>query len=154
MRQPPHNAGRWEQLEALFAPAATLRLTWTRATATEFVTAAWSHSTGPFHSKRVIADPCVRVVGDRTIAETDAVLINDHHELDLGAVTQIRFLDQLARIGRGWQIAHRVSVYDCGGLTFPFGPVPVGKDLLHRFPREYAGLAYLLTHSGYQPSDR
>jgi hypothetical protein len=30
----------------------------------------------------------------------------------------------------------------------------VDRDLLHRFPREYAGLAYLLTHSGYQPSDR
>lgn len=148
------DAGRWEQLEGLFAPGATLQLTWTRATATEFVAAARRHSTGPLHSKHVIANPYVSVVGDRAIAETDAVLINDHHELDLGAVTHIRFLDRLARTDRGWKIAHRVSIYDCGGLTFPFGPVPVDRDLLHRFPREYAGLAYLLTHSGYQPSDR
>jgi SnoaL-like domain len=148
------DAGRWGPLEELFAPGATLELTWATATAAEFVAAARRHSSGPLRSKHVIGNPYVTRVGDRAIAETDAVLVNDHCELDLGAVTHARFLDRLVRTERGWRIAHRVSVYDCSGLTFPFGPTPVDQELIRRFPREYAGLAYLLARSGYQPSDR
>lgn len=148
------DAGRWEPLEELFAPGATLELTWAAVTAAEFVAAARRHSTGPLVSKHVIGNPYVTLAGDRATAETNAVLVNDHRDLDLGAVTHARFLDRLVRTERGWRIAHRVSVYDCSGLTFPSGPTPVDEELIRRFPREYAGLAYLLARSGYQPSDR
>lgn len=148
------DAGRWDRLESLFAPEATLELTWVQATASDFVAAARRHATGALRSKHVISNPYVTVAGDRAIAETNAMLVTDQPDLDLGAITHIRYLDRLVRIDGRWAIAHRVSIYDSCGLTFPYGPVDVDRAVIRRFPREYAGLAYLLQLSGYEPSDR
>ena len=36
-----------------------------------------------------------------------------------------------------------------GGFTFPCGPVAIDAQMLTRYPREYAPLAYLLEKSGF-----
>jgi SnoaL-like protein len=148
------DAGRWDDLAGLFTPDATVELTWTRATAAEFVAAARGHASGPLRSKHVVAAPHAVVRGDRAAAETNVVLVTDHLDLDLGAVTHARFLDRLERVDSGWVIAHRASVYDACGFTFPFGPVEVDQKVARNFPREYAGLAYQLVSAGYDPSPK
>ena len=146
------DAGRWDDLTGLFTPDATVELTWVSATAAEFVEAARRQADGPLRAKHLITPPHADIRGDRAITETSAVLLTDYVGLDLGAVTYARFLDRLTRTDAGWRIAHRVSVYDAGSFTFPFGPVAVDGALARRFPREYAPLAYLLAHAGHEPS--
>ena len=148
------DAEGWDQLRGLFTAKATVELTWIHTTAAEFVAAARRHSTGPLRSKHVIANPSVTVVGNRAVGETNAVLVNDHLDLALGAVTHIRYLDRFERRDDSWAIAHRASIYDSSGFTFPYGQCDVDQAIVRRFPREYAALAYLLHISGYEPSDR
>lgn len=144
------DAGRWDRLADLFAPGAFLDLAWFHGSADDFVASCRQRSSGKsLRSKHVIANPLITVRGDRALAETDAQLLTDQRDLDLGAVTHIRFLDCLVRVGDSWRIAYRASIYDLCAFTSPTGRFDVDVDAARRFPREYAGLAYILSRSGY-----
>ncbi|WP_306322818.1 MULTISPECIES: hypothetical protein [unclassified Streptomyces] len=48
-----------------------------------------------------------------------------------------------------WRIADRKSVYDFATFTFPAGIRDIDADVVAKYPREYAALAYVLDRSGF-----
>jgi hypothetical protein len=48
-----------------------------------------------------------------------------------------------------WKIVDRQAIYDLCVFTFPPGFVELDKLAIHKYPREYAPLAYLLEKSGF-----
>lgn len=145
------DAHRWDHLGALFAPDATIELTWFTGAATDWVDGLRRQPPGPLESKHVMARPVVAVAGDRMSTETNAIVVLDQPELGLGAVCHLRFLDRLTRVAGRWRIAHRASVYDFSALTALPGDTAVDPADLARFPRQYAALAHLLARSGVHP---
>lgn len=108
-------------------------------------------SGGPLRSKHFIGSPVIEFNGDRAFVETNAILLVDHLDLGIGATIHNRFLDRVERRDGVWRIAHRESVYDMGGFTYPFGAQGMADVLgsARRHPREYAALAYLLERAGH-----
>jgi hypothetical protein len=145
--------GNWAELLELFHPDATIEVTWFSGLAREFVEGSRRMDRSAFRAKHLISDPVVTFTGDRAVVETNAVIVVENTDLDLGANTHNRFIDQVERRDRIWRIARRDSVYDFSMFALPYGPVDIDTALARTFPREYAALAYLLVHSGY-PVDR
>jgi hypothetical protein len=100
-------------------------------------------------AKHLICEPVITFNGERAVVETNAMIVVENTDLDLGANAHNRFIDQVERRGGVWRITRRDSVYDYSTFVFPYGPVAIDTDLARSFPREYAALAYLLVHSGF-----
>jgi hypothetical protein len=144
------DAGRWDELLALFTPDAHLELSWFSGPAAEFVSRSRAMGEGPFRSKHFMGTPRVEIEGTRAYTETDAMVIVDQVALGLGAIVQGRFVDQLSRSEGQWRLAHRTAVYDSSTFTYPYGFVEIDQAVVRRFPREYAPLSYLLQVSGFE----
>ena len=52
-----------------------------------------------FRAKHLISDPVIAFTGDRAVVETNAVIAVENTDLDLGASTHNRFIDQVERRG-------------------------------------------------------
>jgi hypothetical protein len=92
-------------------------------------------------SKHLVSDPFITFADDRAVVETNAMIVVENTDLDLGASTHNRFIDQVERRGGVWRIAHRASVYDFSTFALPYGPVDIDTALARSFPR---GLVVLL----------
>ncbi|KUH69800.1 hypothetical protein AU184_08710 [Mycolicibacterium novocastrense] len=143
------DTGSWSDLLNLFHPDGTIKLAWFEGLAKDFVEASRRMGETVLRSKHVIANPVITFAGERALVETNAMIIVENSELDLGACAYNRFLDRVEKRDGTWRIAHRDSVYDFATFSYPSGPVPVDKAVVHSFPREYAALAYVLVNSGY-----
>jgi len=143
------DSGNWAGLLELFHPDATIGVTWFSGLAREFVEGSRRMGESALRAKHLIADPVVTFTGDRAVVETNAMIVVENTDLDLGANTHNRFIDQVERRGGVWRIARRDSVYDFSTFAFPYGRVDIDTALARSFPREYAALAYLLVHSGF-----
>ncbi|ASF13017.1 nuclear transport factor 2 family protein [Nocardia brasiliensis] len=143
---------QWEELAGLFHEDATLTILWFSGSARDFIDGSRRLSGGPLRNKHFIGPPSIEFAGDHAFVETNAILLADHRDSGLGATIHNRFLDRVRRDDGVWRIAHRDSVYDLGGFTYPFGVDGAehidAAALGRRHPREYAALAYLLERSG------
>jgi hypothetical protein len=143
------DSGNWAELLELFHPDATIEVTWFSGLARDFVDGSRRMGESALRAKHLISDPVITFTDDRAVVETNAMIVVENTDLDLGASSHNRFIDQVERRGGVWRIARRDSVYDFSTFTFPYGPVDIDTALARRFPREYAALAYLLVHSGF-----
>jgi hypothetical protein len=141
--------GNWAELLGLFHPDATIEVTWFSGLARDFVEGSRRMGESAFRSKHLISDPVITFADDRAVVETNAIIVVENTDLDLGASTHNRFIDKVERRGGVWRIARRTSVYDFSTFALPFGPVDIDAALARSFPREYAALAYLLVRSGF-----
>lgn len=78
-----------------------------------------------------------------------AVIVAENAKLGLGCSNHNRFYDLLEKREGKWKLLKRQSVYDMGSFTFPEGAVAIDKEVLGKYPRAYAPLAYLLEKSGF-----
>ncbi|CAH2811516.1 MAG: hypothetical protein CBARDCOR_6922, partial [uncultured Caballeronia sp.] len=78
-----------------------------------------------------------------------SVLLGENTKLDLGFEAHNRFVDTVERRNGVWKLVKRQSVYDMAYFTFPVGVVESERDVVAKYPREYAVLAYLLEKSGF-----
>ena len=69
--------------------------------------------------------------------------------LDLGVSAHARFFDQVEKRNGVWKIFNRQGIYDFSYFNFPRGVVEIDRELVKKYPREYAALAYLLEKSGF-----
>jgi hypothetical protein len=143
------DSGNWAELLELFHPDATIEVTWFSGLARDFVEGSRRMGESALRAEHLISDPVITFTGDRAVVETNAMIVVENTDLDLGANTHNRFIDQVERRGGVWRIARRDSVYDFSTFAFPYGPVDIDTALARSFPREYAALAYLLIHSGF-----
>jgi hypothetical protein len=100
-------------------------------------------------TKHVVSAPVVSFNGSKAIVETNAVVVAENVRLDLGCSTHARFYDQVEKRNGVWKIAKRQGIYDFGYFNFPQGQVEIDRELVKKYPREYAPLAYLLVKSGF-----
>ncbi len=145
------DTGQWDKLAALFAPQATIEVTWFEGLASEFIAASRKMGKSPISSKHFIGAPVITFSedGSRAVAETNAMIIAMNESIRLGATVHNRFLDNLQKIGGEWKICQRQVVYDCGSFDFPAGIVDIDGEIVAQFPLAYAPLGYLLHSAGY-----
>lgn len=141
--------GQWEQLADLAHPDATIEITWFEGPFGEFVEGSKRMGQSDLRTKHLIGTPVVRFNGNKAIVETNAVIVGENIKLGLGCSVHNRFYDLAEKRNGLWKLVRRQSVYDMGSFTFPHGLVDIDRNIVARYPREYAPLAYLLDKSGF-----
>src|SRR5260370_32312977 len=139
----------WDKLRALLRSDGTIEITWFEGLAGDFVDGSMRMGKSDLRTKHIVSAPVVAFNGNKAIVETNAVVICEDVRLDLGCSAHARFYDQVEKRNGVWKIVKRQSIYDFGYFTFPQGVVEIDRDLVERYPREYAPLAYLLEKSGF-----
>lgn len=141
--------GQWDQLAELFHPDGVIEVTWFEGPFTGFIEGSRRMGASDLRTKHLIGVPVVEMNDNRAIVETNAVIVAENIRLDLGCSVHNRFYDLVEKRDDAWKLLKRQSVYDMGGFNFPRGPLPIDAEVLQRYPREYAPLAYLLEKSGF-----
>jgi hypothetical protein len=144
--------GEWDQLRNLFHPDATIEITWFTGKASDFVDGSMKMDGAGLKTKHVIASPIVIFNGDKAIAETNAIVVGDNAVLGVGCEGHIRFYDRVEKRDGAWKIVNRQAIYDMSTFTYPTGFVELDKLTVHKYPHEYAPLAYLLEKTGFPVS--
>jgi len=130
----------WDKLRELFHPDGTVEISWFEGLAADFVDGSMRMGKSDLRTKHVVSAPVVTFNGNKAIVETNAVVIAENVRLDLGCSTHARFYDQVEK---------RQGIYDFSYFNFPQGEVEIDRELVKKYPREYASLAYLLEKSGF-----
>jgi hypothetical protein len=141
--------GEWDQLRGLFHPDGIIEVTWFEGLVTDFVAGSIKMGASDLRTKHLIGTPVVSFNGIKAIVETNAVIVADNVRLDLGCESHNRLYDLVEKRDGAWKLVKRQSVYDMGSFTFPRGPVQIDRDVVEKYPREYAALAYLLEKGGF-----
>jgi hypothetical protein len=141
--------GQWDALRDLFHPDATIEVTWFEGPAAEFVDASERMGASNLRTKHLIAGPSITFHGDRALVETNAMIVAENTELELGATAHNRFWDRAEKRHGHWRLARRESVYDFSSFTSQTEMPKIDEAAVRRYPREYAALAYLLEKSGF-----
>lgn len=141
--------GQWEQLADLAHPDATIEITWFEGPFGDFVEGSKRMGQSDLRTKHLIGTPVVRFNRNKAIVETNAVIVGENIKLGLGCSVHNRFYDLAEKRNGLWKLVRRQSVYDMGSFTFPQGLVDIDRNIVARYPREYAPLAYLLDKSGF-----
>lgn len=143
--------GEWEQLRNLFHPDGTIEITWFEGLASDFVDGSMRMGASDVRTKHLIGTPVVTFNANatRAIVETNAMIIGENVQLNLGCIGHNRFYDMAEKRDGVWKLFHRQSIYDMASFTFPLGVVAIDQSAAEKYPREYAALAYLLEKSGF-----
>ncbi len=139
----------WDKLRALFHPDGIIEISWFEGLASDFVEGSMRMGQSDVRTKHFISAPLVTFKGNKAIAETNAVVIAENVRLDLGVSAHARFYDQIEKREGVWKIAKRQGIYDFAYFNFPQGVVEIDRELLKKYPREYAALGYALEKSGF-----
>jgi hypothetical protein len=139
----------WEKLRELFHPDATIEITWFEGLASDFVEGSMRMGASDLRTKHFVGAPVVTFNGNKALVETNAAVIGENVRLNLGCGTHARFYDQVEKRNDVWKIVKRQSIYDFAYFNFPRGLVEIDHELVGKYPREYAALAYLLEKSGF-----
>jgi len=139
----------WDQLLELFHDDGVIEVTWFEGLFSQFVEGSKKMGGSDFATKHLIASPVITFNGNRAIVETNAIIIGENTKLGLGCNGHNRFYDLVEKRDGVWRIVKRQSIYDMGNFTFPAGVVDIDQDVVAKYPREYAALAYLLEKSGF-----
>lgn len=141
--------GQWDELAKLAHPDGVIEITWFEGPFAEFVEGSKRMGKSDLRTKHLIGTPVVSFNGDKAIVETNAVIVAENIRLGLGCSVHNRFYDLAEKRDGKWKLVKRQSVYDMGSFTFPQGLVEIDREIVARYPREYAPLAYLLEKSGF-----
>lgn len=141
--------GEWDLLRQLFHPDGTIEVTWFEGLFTDFIEGSIRMGASDLQTKHLIGAPVVTFNGDRAIVETNAVIVGENVKLQLGCAVHNRFYDLAEKRDGVWKLSRRQSVYDMGSFTFPGGLREIDQEVVSRYPREYAALAYVLEKSGF-----
>jgi hypothetical protein len=140
---------QWDNLRELFHPEGTIEVTWFEGLFSDFVDASMQMGSSDLRTKHFIAAPMVTFNACRAIVETNAMIVGENVKSGLGCSVHNRFYDWVEQRNGVWKIIKRQSIYDMGSFTFPQGVVEVDLEIVQRYPREYAPLAYVLEKSGF-----
>jgi hypothetical protein len=139
----------WDKLRELFHPDGTIEVSWFEGLASDFVDGSMRMGKSDLRTKHFVSAPVVTLNGNKAIVETNAVIIGENVRLNLGGCAHNRFYDLVEKRNGAWKILKRRSIYDFSYFNFPQGVVEIDRELVKKYPREYAPLAYFLEKSGY-----
>lgn len=141
--------GQWDELAKLAHPDGVIEITWFEGPFAEFVEGSKRMGQSDLRTKHLIGTPVVSFNGNKAIVETNAVIVGENVRLGLGCSVHNRFYDLAEKRKGQWKLVKRQSIYDMGSFTFPQGLVQIDREVVARYPREYAPLAYMLEKSGF-----
>lgn len=141
--------GEWDELRDLFHPDATIAISWHDGLASDFIDGSARMGDSDLRTKHLLTNPSIRFHGDRSLVETNAMLVADNASLNLGCTAHARFWDRVDKRDGVWRIARREGSYDMSFLSYPRDRTDIDEEAMDRYPREYAALAYLLEKSGF-----
>ncbi|WP_213958780.1 MULTISPECIES: nuclear transport factor 2 family protein [unclassified Variovorax] len=145
------DAGRWNELQALFAPDAIMHATWFVGSASEFIERSREAAKAGARVQHFIGTSSIDINGDRAIAETRMILTvrGKLQGVEVDVTCQGRFYDFLANAD-GWRIQRRVPIYERDRMDtlVPGALVTLDPDRLARHPEGYRHLAYLQSDGG------
>lgn len=141
--------GNWDKLREVAHADGTIEITWYKGLFSGFVDGSAKMGESSFLTKHIITNPVIEFNGNKAVVETNAMIIGENPELDLGCTGHNRFIDQVEKRDGIWRIVSRNSVYDMCHFTFPVGMAEIDQDIVKKYPREYAALAYILEKSGF-----
>ncbi|MGW8665857.1 nuclear transport factor 2 family protein [Serratia ureilytica] len=145
------DTARWEELRGLFHTDGIIEIGWFKGLFSEFIEASIRmQGAAEIQSKHIMANPLIKIKGDRAVAETSAVLVGVNNRLKLGFTGYTRFFDLIERRNGVWKIYKRNNIYDMCFFSFPAGPIVIDQSKLARYPWEYAPLAYVIEASGHE----
>jgi SnoaL-like domain len=140
---------QWDKLRELFHPDGTIEITWFQGLGHDFVEASRGMGASDFRTKHMIGAPVVTFNGTKAIVETNSEVLGENVRLGIACDSHARFYDRVEKRDGVWRISHRASVYDMGTFTFPTKMYEIDAEIVNRYPREYAALAYCLDLSGF-----
>jgi hypothetical protein len=140
---------QWDKLRGLFHPDGTIKISWFDGLFSLFVDASEKMANSDLSSKHLICAPSVTFNGDKAIAETSAMIVLENTKLKLGCNCYNRFYDLVEKRDGTWKIFRRETIYDLATFTFPLGMVEIDAEIVAKYPREYAPMAYILEKGGF-----
>lgn len=139
----------WDEMRRLFHPDATIEISWFSGLASDFIDASAEMSASALRTKHLIGNPLIAYNGNKALVETNAIIVGEQVDLELGFTAHNRFLDRVEKRDGVWRILRRQAIYDNSAFIFPVGLVEIDHDKAAKYPREYAAVAYVLEKSGF-----
>lgn len=148
--------GWWHRMRACFHTDARIRLSWIDGDAEAFVRGSADMAARGMRARHRVGPAVVRLKGDRAVASFPAIIDIPAtvKGVDAHLSSHARFLFRVERRDGIWRIAYFDSVYMRDELvaTIPGQEVPVSSEAVSRFRRSYRMLCYMLSLTGYVPS--
>jgi hypothetical protein len=148
--------GLWARMSDCFHPDSRVRLSWIDASGEEFVRGSIDMAARGMQAKHRIGPPVVRTRGERAVASFSAIIdipatIKD---VEVQLSSYARFLYRVERREGRWRISFFDAIYVRDELVaaIPGQVVPVAAADLAPFRKSYRMLCYLLSRTGYIPS--
>jgi len=146
--------GKWPRLLATFVPEGEIAVSWFSGSFREFVAHCRQSFEAGQRSKHQIFPSCVRIAGDRALAETSIVILVRQTISGILAdlTSYARFLDRLERRDGRWAIVERAAVYERDRLDLVTPSETLHKlfaeSELSAYPEPYRYMAARLKAAG------
>ena len=146
------DAGRWDELRALYSRDGTMQTSWSDGRAVEFVERSMESAKRGTRVQHFIGAATIDLNRDKAIAESRMVILlrASLQGADVDVTCYARFYDRFVRLNGTWLIKSRMPIYEKDRLD-PVNPAsaPVlNQAELGRFAEGYRHLAYLQTSAG------
>ncbi len=148
--------GRWDRLQACYAPDATVRLSWFRGSR-EFAARSREMAGRGDVARHRLAPPVVDLDGTRAVIEVPAAIevrtALDGIDVDLTSYARLLYRAELR--ARRWQIRSLDPVYERDVIVpvLPGATLAIHPNVLIGFRPPYQFLAYVLEGRGYPIAD-
>ena len=145
------DGGNFKALRGTFHPDATMTSTWFSGRAEDFIARTEGRKPGG-RSAHFAGGSCVRLNGDKALAETPMILMlrEQIDDIEVDVTCHGRFFDRFVRAEGQWQILRRGVIYEKDRLdpVRPDAVLKLDEAILQRFPEGYRYVAYVQTKRG------
>jgi hypothetical protein len=145
------DVGQWEKMRTTYHPESVVRLSWFQGTGFEFVEASKARYR-PGKSKHRLSPSLIRLNGDRSLAETSAVieLRKLFGDIEVDTSANCRFLNRVRRDNGIWRLASLDAIYEKDRLApaNPSDQVILDREQLRQYRPSYQFLCYTLHSLG------
>lgn len=146
---------QWDRLRSVYAPGATMAVSWFDGLASDFVTRCETMNdttANPMVSQHLLGGSQVQCRGARALVDTRVSILMRLavHGVACDVTAIGRFHDRLVRSGEGWSIDRRVAIFekDMMQSVVPGESLNVDRAKFLGFPAAYRCCAYTLAERG------
>ena len=148
--------GNWDELRDTFWTEGTISFSWFDGPFEQFVDAIKEMAEKGIQAKHIVAQPFIKINGDRAVSEADITLSarGGIGPLEIDLTTYGRFYDLLEKREGEWRILKRTAIYekdrmDCVQPSFLFWIANFFINL-KKYPKACRHTAFALEKAGYE----
>jgi hypothetical protein len=148
--------GNWDQLRDTFWPEGTISVSWFDGQFEQFIDSSKEMSEKGNPTKHIVAQPFIKINGNRAVSETDITLSarGGIGPLEIDLTTYGRFYDLLEKREGVWRILNRTAIYekdrmDCVGPSLLFWLANLFINL-KKYPKACRYTAFALEKAGLE----